>query len=111
MSDDKEMKELLLRLGQENLARFQQQMTDRPMQRPVYTEVMGAVQCQWCLELFKPSEQQRTPEELGALKTHLSISDGSPPPVICSVCFAVQMSEKSLRVNPMYPGNRLLLGY
>jgi len=100
----------LLRIAQGNLARWQSHVEGQPLTKPVYTEAMGAVQCQWCLELFRPVDQQRTPEELGALKTKLMMADRVVP-VICDVCYQKQMSDDTFRCNPIYKVNRLLLGY
>src|SRR5215467_624657 len=100
-TEEQAFAEELLRISADNVSRWQSQIEQTPMQRPVYTEAMGAVRCHWCLEWFRPADQNRTPEELGALKTKLSIPDKHTP-VICNVCFEKQMSEDLWTHNPFY---------
>ena len=82
----------------------------RNLEQKMLEESGTAVRCHWCLEWFVEKDQPHTDQELGFLKTKLSIPD-SHHPVICNNCFKKQMDEgDTFGRNPMYKVNRLLLG-
>jgi hypothetical protein len=65
--------------------------------------------CDWCLERFDSSKYARTQQELGYVKTKLTIPDAHVPH-ICPVCFNTVREAPLLGITPTLQGNRLL-GY